>query len=185
MSLKYALLTVLTEGQAVSGYDLLEYFDGSVGFVWHATPPQIYRELDALSRAEMVTHELVVQTGRPNKKLYSITDLGRQALFDWVETPSPIQMVKDGMLLRTFSYGHIDPKLAVARLTENRTLYEERLALYGEIRERVEATFDGPTRVGYLLVLDAGVLHAEASIAWCDRAIHTFGGSKPTGSRRR
>ena len=98
MSLKFALLTVLADGHSLSGYDLLRYFDGSVGFVWHATPPQIYGELDALRREGLVSNQLVVQTDRPNKKVYSITEQGMHALLTWVATPSPLQMMKDGML---------------------------------------------------------------------------------------
>ena len=74
--LKYALPTLLTGDRLLSGYDLLHYFDGSVGFVWHATHPQVYRELDKLRREGLVANELVVQSGRPNKKVYSITEQG-------------------------------------------------------------------------------------------------------------
>src|SRR5215813_11165734 len=130
MSLKYALLTLLTGERLLSGYDLLRYFDGSVGFVWHATHPQVYRELDKLRREGLVANELVVQSGRPNKKVYSITEQGMHELLAWVATPTQLQLMKDGLLVRSFSYSRIDLKIAVARIAEHRTLHDEPLVPY-------------------------------------------------------
>ena len=113
MSLKYALLTLLTGERLLSGYDLLRYFDGSVGFVWHATHPQvIWQASDKLRREGLVVNELAVQTGRPNKKVYSITEQGMHELLAWVTTPSELQLMKDGMLVRAFSFGRVDLEIA-------------------------------------------------------------------------
>lgn len=170
MALKYALLTLLAR-EPLSGYDLLTYFDGSVGFVWHATHPQIYGELERLRGEKLVSQKLVVQTGRPNKKVYSITPKGTQELLQWVATPAPEKTMKDGMLLRAFSYGRIAPDVAVARLEEYRARHAERLARYRELTELVSASTDAAARLGSLLTLRAGVLHEEAYLKWCEWAI--------------
>ena len=44
MSLRFALLASLS-ARARTGYDLLQIFDSSIGFVWHAAHTQIYPEL--------------------------------------------------------------------------------------------------------------------------------------------
>jgi DNA-binding PadR family transcriptional regulator len=170
MSLKYALLTLLTGDRLLSGYDLLHYFDGSVGFVWHATHPQVYRELDKLRREGLVANELVVQSGRPNKKVYSITEQGMHELLAWVATPTQLQLMKDGLLVRAFSYGRIDLDIAVARLAEHRTLHEERLVRYRELMKLVEGSSDAAFRTGYQLVLQCGIMHQETYLRWCDWA---------------
>src|SRR2546426_2379783 len=175
MSLKYALLTLL-DSQPLSGYDLLTYFDGSVGFVWHATHPQIYRELDRLRREKLVLDKLVVQTGRPNKRVHSISASGKRELLAWVATPAPLQTVKDGMLLRAFSYGRIDPAAAAAALIEYRRLHEERLARYRDLNDLVAGSPDAASRIGSLLTLKAGLLHEESYIRWCDWASRFLAG---------
>ena len=48
MSLAHAVLTSLIE-KSSSGYDLARRFDKSIGYFWHATHQQIYRELAARS----------------------------------------------------------------------------------------------------------------------------------------
>ena len=44
MSLAHAVLTSLIEKPS-SGYELARRFDKSIGYFWHATHQQIYREL--------------------------------------------------------------------------------------------------------------------------------------------
>jgi DNA-binding PadR family transcriptional regulator len=60
------------------GYDLSKRFDGSVGFFWNATQQQIYRELAKLEDQGWISPQTISQQGRPDKKLYSVTDFGRK-----------------------------------------------------------------------------------------------------------
>jgi DNA-binding PadR family transcriptional regulator len=50
MSLAHAVLTSLLE-KSTSGYDLARRFDKSIGYFWHATHQQIYRELARMEAA--------------------------------------------------------------------------------------------------------------------------------------
>ena len=53
MSLPHALLTALVE-HPCSGSELAERFDKSIGYFWHATHQQIYRELARLEQVGLV-----------------------------------------------------------------------------------------------------------------------------------
>ena len=48
MSTQHALLISLIEKPS-SGYDLARRFDKSIGYFWHATHQQIYRELGRMA----------------------------------------------------------------------------------------------------------------------------------------
>jgi hypothetical protein len=91
-------------------------------------------------------------------------------LLAWVATPSELQMMKDGMLVRAFSYGRIDLEIATGRLAEYRTLHEERLVRYRELLKLVENSPDAAFRTGYEIVLQCGILHQETYLRWCDWA---------------
>jgi DNA-binding PadR family transcriptional regulator len=170
VALKHAILTMLVR-QPLSGYDLVSHFQRSVGFLWQATHQQIYRELEKLRREALVSCKVVVQSSRPNKKVYSINARGRNELLAWVATPAPLQTEqRAGMLLRAYSYGRIDPAVVAARLMEYRKLHEERLTrLRASFDEAVSAP-DEVLRTGALITLKAGVLHEEAYLHWCDWA---------------
>ena len=87
MSLKYALLTMLAR-ESFSGYDLITHIDGCGRHPRPAAPPQMYRELNKLWKEQLVSDELVVQTGRPNKRVYSLTSKGQRELLAWVASPA-------------------------------------------------------------------------------------------------
>lgn len=108
MALSHAILAALMD-RPHSGYDLAKRFDGSVGFFWHASHQQIYRELSKLEQVGLLNAECIEQDGRPNKKLYSVNESGRQALQDWIETPSKVMALKDELLVKLFA-GYVVPK---------------------------------------------------------------------------
>lgn len=165
MALRHALLTLLAD-ESLSGYDLVQYFDGAVGFVWHATHPQIYRELERLRREKLVTGHLVRQTGRPNKTVYSLTAKGQRELLEWAASPAPPRLVKDDSFLRAFSYGRIDPEIAGARLSEDESSHAERLAHYRKLFDLVSTLPDDARRTGAVLTLKAGIFVEEAYHQW-------------------
>ncbi|MEC9051419.1 MAG: PadR family transcriptional regulator, partial [Actinomycetota bacterium] len=73
MALEHALLVALSE-QPASGLDLTKRFGRSIGFFWSATHQQIYRVLGRMDRDGWVSVEEVAQQGRPDKKVYAVTD---------------------------------------------------------------------------------------------------------------
>src|SRR2546423_11802009 len=88
MALRHALLAALLEGEA-SGYDLAKGFDASVANFWPATPQQLYRELDRMAAGGLVRARLVRQEKRPDKRLFSVTEAGQEALREFTAGPPP------------------------------------------------------------------------------------------------
>ncbi len=96
--LKHGILGLLNYG-SMSGYDIMRTFKNSLDFFWTAQTSQIYRELQTLKKKGWVTDQNVVQSGKPDKKLFSITESGKEELNRWLaeedtgfETRSPIMM---------------------------------------------------------------------------------------------
>lgn len=99
MSLKAAILGFVALEPA-SGYTLKQLFDGSVRSFWTATQSQIYRELHALERQRLVAVKAVPRDGKPDRKVYSLTPKGREALAQWlVEAPEPL-VLRHPLLLK-------------------------------------------------------------------------------------
>ena len=63
MSLAHAVLTSLLE-KASSGYDLAQRFDKSIGYFWHATHQQIYRELGRMEAAGWIASSVHPDAGK-------------------------------------------------------------------------------------------------------------------------
>ena len=88
MALEHAILVSLAEKSA-SGYDLARRFDASIGHFWTASHQQIYKVLGRMESDKWVAAHLVAQDGRPDKKVYAITDDGRDELMRWSSKPTP------------------------------------------------------------------------------------------------
>lgn len=107
MSLRYALLGLLTDRSA-SGYDLSRAFDRGLGrYAWHAQHNQIYQELNRLA-ADGLTE--VVEEGARGRKTYAITDAGRADLLDWLRRRPARAVVRNEWMLRLFLMSALDPE---------------------------------------------------------------------------
>jgi DNA-binding PadR family transcriptional regulator len=172
MALSHAILAVLAS-RTCSGYDLAKQFDGSIGFFWHATHQQIYRELTKLEDNGWVDAAIVQQNGRPDKKSYSINAAGTAQLEAWISQPTPLPPMKDELLTKLF-VGHLVPiDTLLQRLEEHRSQHAENLATYHTIEQQF---FPNPAELSLqfccqYLTLRNGIHYETGWLAWCDEAI--------------
>lgn len=171
MALSHAILAVLA-GRTCSGYDLAKQFDGSVGFFWHATHQQIYRELTKLEENGWIDGEMIAQTGRPDKKSFSITAEGTAQLQAWITKPTAPSPMKDELLTKLF-VGHLVPiETLLQQLEEQRSLHTENLATYRTIEKLFSSPDELPLRLRcQYLTLRNGIHYETGWLTWCDEAI--------------
>ncbi len=99
MTIKYAILGFLTL-EPMSGYDLKKQFQDSLTVHWSGNNNQIYRSLVDLYDEGLVTREVVQQENYPDRKVYSITELGRGALLRWVLSDPEAPELKNNFLIQ-------------------------------------------------------------------------------------
>jgi DNA-binding PadR family transcriptional regulator len=165
------MLSVLLDGSA-TGYELAKRFDASVAHVWHALPQQLYQELGRMEDEGLVEGEVVVQTTRPNKRVFSITKAGRDALEAWLSEPYRMRGMKEELLIKMYSADIVEPEQIIGLLEGYIAMHEEKLALYERFREqmfrgRSEDDFVATThRVGPYLALVRGLTYERENIGW-------------------
>ena len=181
VALTHAIMTALIEDE-MSGYDLARAFDNSMGFFWHASHQQIYRELRKLADQGWVTRRAQAQQGRPDRQLYSLTDAGRDALADWVleADRGRLQESKDDLFIRLYNLGVGNAEHLREQLLKRREAMMRRLFLYQRIRLRHYADPDELPlrRKGVYLALLGGIMQGEAYLAWCDEALKLLAGAR-------
>ena len=171
MALGDAILACLTE-RPMTGYELAKTFDSSVGFFWKADHQQIYRELSKLRDRGYIQGREVMQTGKPNKLIYTLTPEGRTALRHWAARPSTPPSIKDDLLVRLYALDCVDIEPLrtdlMARLEHHRDRYEryERL-----LNKRFPDGTAPPADVGKMLSLRLGMRHERMVVEWCEEAL--------------
>ncbi|MGB2983371.1 MAG: PadR family transcriptional regulator [Candidatus Bipolaricaulia bacterium] len=174
MSLDHAILGFLSYGP-FSGYDLKKVFDRSVRHFWPADQSQIYRTLTRLGRQRYVEVERIAQEDRPNRKVYHITDEGREELRRWVSETRSENAARKPFLVQSFFAGMLNDEeilgLFEARAQELRDRLETYEALAGDVAEGKGQ--EGPPREQFFwyLTLDNGIWNAQAELDWLEDAM--------------
>jgi len=171
MALGDAILACLTD-RPMTGYELAKTFDSSIGFFWKADHQQIYRELSKLRDRGYVQVREVVQSGKPNKLVYTLTPEGKAALRHWAARPSVPASIKDDLLVRLYALDSVDiePLRAdlMARMEHHRDRYERYDRLLHKRFPQGEAS---PADMGKLISLRLGLRHERMMAEWCEEAI--------------
>ena len=171
MALGDAILACLTE-RPMTGYELAKTFDASIGFFWKADHQQIYRELSRLRDKGHIQGREVVQSGKPNKLIYTLTALGHAALRHWAARPSVPPSIKDDLLVRLYALDHVDIEPLRADLMARLEYHRDRFARYERIlQKRFPQDTASPADTGKLLGLRIGLRHERTVADWCEEAI--------------
>lgn len=118
MDVKTVCLGMLTDG-AASGYDLKKQFESTFGHFFAAGYGSIYPALSSLSENGFVTCECVSQDGKPDRKVYEITDEGMAFLLKALENPTPSHKVRSEFLA-TMCFAHLMPPEQIASVLKGR-----------------------------------------------------------------
>ena len=185
-TLSYAILGLLAR-ESLSGYDLTNRMRDRVGFFWEARHSQIYPELGRLEKRGLVTHRVVEQRNRPDKKVYTITDAGLEALREWVVEPAALRPTRDELILKAYSLWLADPEGALALFREQARRHEEQLLRYAEIGTWMEKEWGreleqvSSPRFASYAALQRGLGQERGYVDWCRWVVKRLEGSLRSG----
>lgn len=172
---RYALLGLLRERPSY-GYELARRFGRgtALGDVVRLAPSHLYALLGRMERDHLIEGRQQDAGARPQRRVYSLTERGRQMLLTWVR--EPVSHPRDMRI-------EFPLKLYIARLVEPESVPDlierQRATLTGYV-ERLEA-LPPPAAVGidrdYIqLMRSSRVGRARAALDWLDAAARTVSG---------
>ena len=174
MSLDHAILGFLSY-RPLSGYDLKKVFDATVQHFWPADQSQVYRTLARLTDQGCVEMEKVGQSNRPDRKVYHITQPGRQELARWMASPPPMGTTRRAALVQVFFLGQLSDKEILAKFESFAATMRGTLETYEQLPEGIDA-YAG--RIGspretcfWLSTLDLGKRTMRANLEWAEDMI--------------
>lgn len=170
MSLPHALLTSLLE-ESCSGSELARRFDRSIGFFWHATHQQIYRELGRLEQSGWI-ESLPPESGRGRKKVYRVLPDGRAELRRWADESADPRPLREELMLKLRAEAVIGPTSVQRDIERRLDMHRQKLALFRELEAKDFPPGD-TTREAELqhLVLSAGIMFESLWIEWSEQAL--------------
>jgi DNA-binding PadR family transcriptional regulator len=185
VTLPHAILVSLGE-QSGSGYELARRFDRSIGYFWSATHQQIYRTLRTMENDAWVSATVVLQRGRPDKKVYTVSETGRSELARWIAAPLGDGGSGRGGTLSDTRTREIAVKLRGAVHGDTTALHTQISALRAQRAQLLDtyrgfektqfpdpAALDGSALHQYL-VLRGGIRAEESTIDWLDEVTNAL-----------
>ncbi|MBQ8984183.1 MAG: PadR family transcriptional regulator [Lachnospiraceae bacterium] len=171
--LKHGILGLLNYND-MNGYEILETFRHSLNHFWNAQKSQVYRELTALENSGYIQGSWVEQDGKPDKKMYSITDEGRVELAQWLSKDEK-ESVRTPLLMKVFFLGEKSIDENIAFFMKLKAANEIRYQAFveadqsqdyysDELQDLYRSMFWGFT-------ISYGRKRVKMTIEWCDECI--------------
>ena len=162
--MRLALLALLAKEPA-HGYELKQALEQTFGQAYPAPNiGQVYVTLQRLARDGLVRSEDVIQSSRPNKRVYELTETGREALATWVAEPFDAAHVRDQFFMKLI----LAPLAGVA---DRMTLINKQRRHYLNLMRglsNLAATTRRDNRIARLLI-EGAMLHLQADLDWLER----------------
>lgn len=176
--IKYILLGFLNYSP-MTGYDLKQTIDSSSSHFWHAYHSQIYTTLRQIEKEGLVTSEIINEESRPERRVYTITEMGKEQFIYWLEKPmKTVSPIKEGFLVRLFFSGQRDAQSVINELLMQRSLHEEVLASYHLLQNtipdhqhhKIICNVENESKF-WSFTLDMGIRFENMYIEWIDEVI--------------
>lgn len=169
--LKHGILGLLNYG-CMTGYDITRIFQDSLNYFWNAQTSQIYRELKTLKANGWATDETVAQVGKPDKKVFSITESGKEELNRWLISDNSEFLTREPLLMKTFFRGErsIPENLAFFdSLKESCLRFATQMQTTPAYVEQYTTLVDDPKKsIYWQMTVEFGVMYVQMLLHWIE-----------------
>ncbi|OKP88505.1 MULTISPECIES: PadR family transcriptional regulator [Paenibacillus] len=171
-TLKYAILGLLNN-EPMTGYDIGKEFSKDLGEFWNAKHSQIYPELKKLFDEGLIVYEIQISGEILEKKMYSITEEGKEAFLKWLKQAEPLEPTpKDVFRLRMYFSNHLDVPTRIHLLEHQLLQHQERLQHLRKNNERHQSIPPHDSvDFGDYFILDGAILRETVTIQWLENFI--------------
>jgi PadR family transcriptional regulator AphA len=137
LNTKELLLSILMSGPA-TGYDIKKTMEHDVSKLLDVSLSNLYPVLNELAAEELVTFQKVEQDNRPNKKVYELTEAGREAALKALMSGDAKHRMRSEFIF-ILSYAPFLPRWRV------KELLDQRLTETNEVLKDLERRQNKPT----------------------------------------
>jgi PadR family transcriptional regulator, regulatory protein AphA len=168
MEVLLGLLTI----EPMSGYDLGLTIRGSVGHFWNESYGQIYPNLKKLANDGFVSCKTERQKGKPDRRIYSITEKGRKRLTNWLAVPPQPEIPRNEMLLKVFFGEQIPTQVLIGYVERMAKARRALLELLEQVeREEIDKNQRYPGAPYWRMAAHYGQMEMRAHLRWANETL--------------
>ncbi|KRF02421.1 hypothetical protein ASG89_24420 [Paenibacillus sp. Soil766] len=170
-TLSYGLLSLLTKNSR-SGYELMQHIQP----FWSAKHSQIYPLLAQLEQKGHVAFVHVLQSDKPDKKVYSITEQGKDALRGWIAEPTDEPVTRDELALKMYCIGLVDKEQARNMLAVREVYYRKKKERFNTLMDKLQQGSEKPLdqleigddAFGMYVLVHKATMKVDTDLYWCE-----------------
>ncbi len=189
--LGYSLLSLLARKQR-TGYELSRFTSGVRSMIFASSGhSNIYKELAKLKRDKYVTFRIVKEARPFDKKIYTLTSLGRDALRSWLKSEPELFVNRRELNIRAHALWLLNKKEAVAFLDKQIDLATQEIASLKEhsayLQKENQVTFPPAAQhplFGTCATIMLEINSRKLVIEWSNWMKKQWNSNKPARSRR-
>ncbi|HYB01047.1 MAG TPA: PadR family transcriptional regulator [Ktedonobacteraceae bacterium] len=171
---RYALLGILSMCPG-SGYDIKKFMEQSTSNFWSESYGQIYPILKQLVEEGLATSHTEKQEGKPERYVYTLTDMGLEELRQWLTEPIEQMVERNELLLKLFFGRQSTIASNVEHVQQFQRLQEQLLHKYRSIEAYLkENCADNADMCYSLITVRYGIHRCQALLAWCEETINAL-----------
>jgi PadR family transcriptional regulator AphA len=163
VSIRHLILGLLTQ-HPMSGYDIRRFLKS---LSWLIESPSFGTIYPTLREDGMVTVEVIPRQDKPPRKIYTITEAGRQALREWGDQPVASGASLKAFVMRLILAGSFSRTGLIAHLQQRRSQVAAHHATLTQFIETSDRVKDD----GHRIAFDYSLALASAELAWLDSAL--------------
>lgn len=158
--------------EPMTGYDLGLTIRASVGHFWNESYGQIYPNLKKLAGGGLVTCRTARQNGKPDRRIYTITEKGRRRLTEWLAVPPQPEIPRNELLLKLFFGEQVPTKILIGYVER---MAEEHRALIRLLerteREEIDKNRHYPGAPYWRMAAHYGQMEMRAHLRWAEETL--------------
>lgn len=154
--------------QPMSGYDIKKIIQQDTSFFWPNSDGQLYLTLNYCLEDGLLT---VHEEGRQRiRKIYTITDKGKQTLHEWLWQPPGQTQHRNEMVLKLFFANNTPTDILIKQIENYQHSIESKIKIFKNLRQQTH-NFITNHDFFWQLCLEQGYLQAKAELDWCQHCL--------------
>ena len=168
---EYVILGILRNNPR-TGYDINKVVKTRLGPYWDINYSQIYPTLRELEKGGAITKKIEINERGQNRKVYSITNEGKNKLKEWLLKPAKPEKHKIELILKIGFGEQVSNNELIKHVQTFRERHVAQLENVYSIEKELKAQLDqNETNYFTLLSLELGTKFHLSAVDWADTTI--------------
>lgn len=156
--------------RSLTGYEIKQLFETLYSYFYSSSYGTIYPMLHRMEKDELLTKESIVQDGKPNKNVYTITEKGKKQFNEYLFSPVEVENVKSDFLMRLFFGEHVGNDKVIEWLEKEQIHNMEQL---DQLKD-VCALYKDEMKPSQVICIQIGMKNYEAKLEMITEGLARF-----------